>query len=402
MAAPALDEVFRREWPRLVAVVARTTGDLALAEDAVQEAFARAAAARDREILINPAAWLTTVAKRIAIDALRREARLTERLPLLAAEEPPAVRDVAGDDRLALLFAVCTPALEPDARLALALRFVCGVPTAEIAAVLLVSHPAMSARLTRAKRRITEQHVRFTVPAGAELAARLPDVLATVHLLYTTGHTAAEGADLRRTGVTRTAVELARALRGVAPADLEVAGLLALLLLTEARAPGRVRPDGSVASLEVADRSTWDPALLEEGLGLATAALAGGGRFALEAGISGLHTSAPDFAAADWPAICLLYDRLVERWPSPAAEVARLVARSFLPGEGPAALDGLAELEVRAPAASRQVAAARADLLRRMQRVEEARAAYAAARSVERNAAVRDFYGARIAELDQP
>lgn len=400
MATPALDDVFRREWPRLVAVVARITGDLALAEDAVQEAFARAAAARDREILINPAAWLTTVAKRIAIDAVRREARLAERLPLLVADAPP-VRDAAGDDRLALLFAVCTPALEPDARLALALRFVCGVPTGEIAAVLLVTHPAMSARLTRAKRRITDQHVRFTVPSGSELAARLPDVLAVVHLLYTVGHTASEGTDLRSSDVTGTALELARALLRIAPADPEVAGLVALLLLTEARAPGRVRADGSIASLEVADRSLWDAAMVEEGLELATTALAGGGRFALEAGISGLHSAAPTFAETDWPAVCRLYDRLVERWPSPAAEVARLVARSFLPGEAGDSLAALDALEQHAPAAARQVAAARADLLRRMQRVEEARAAYAAARSVERNQAVRDFYGARIAELDQ-
>jgi RNA polymerase sigma-70 factor (ECF subfamily) len=401
VATPALDDVFRREWPRLVTVVARITGDLALAEDAVQEAFARAAAARDREILINPAAWLTTVAKRIAIDAVRREARLAERLPLLAVEEPPAAVDAAGDDRLALLFAVCTPALEADARLALALRFVCGVPTAEIAAVLLVTHPAMSARLTRAKRRIADQHVRFTVPAGPELAARLPDVLTTVHLLYTVGHTAAEGADLRSADITSTAVELARALRVLAPADLEVAGLAALLLLTEARAPGRVRADGSIASLEVADRATWDAALVGEGLDLATTALAGSGRFALEAGISGLHSSARTFAETDWAAICRLYDRLVERWPSPAAEVARLVARSFLPGQAADSLAALGALEQRAPAAGRQIAAARADLLRRMQRVEEARAAYAAARSVERNAAVRDFYGARITELEQ-
>jgi RNA polymerase sigma-70 factor, ECF subfamily len=402
VATPALDDVFRREWPRLVAVVARLTGDLALAEDAVQEAFARAAAARDREILINPAAWLTTVAKRIAIDAVRREARLAERLPLLAADEPPPARDAAGDDRLALLFAVCTPALEPDARLALALRFVCGVPTAEIAAVLLVTHPAMSARLTRAKRRITDQHVRFGVPAGPELAARLPDVLTTVHLLYTVGHTASEGTDLTSTDITGTAIELARALRRVAPTDLEVAGLAGLLLLTEARAPSRVRSDGSIASLEVADRSLWNAALIEEGLDLATTALAGGGRFALEAGISGLHSSGRTFAETDWGAICRLYDRLVEQWPSPAAEVARLVARSFLPGEAPAALAALDALGERAPAAARQITAARADLLRRMQRVEEARAAYAAARSVERNQAVRDFYGARITALDQP
>jgi RNA polymerase sigma-70 factor (ECF subfamily) len=396
-----LDDTFRREWPRLVAAVARVTGDLDKAEDAVQEAFARMADSRDRELLINPAAWLTTVAKRIAIDALRRETRLAQRLPLLVPEDPPAQPDPAGDDRLALLFVVCTPALEPDTRLALALRFVCGVPTAEIAAVLLVGHPAMSARLTRAKRRIADQHVRFAVPDGRERAARLPDVLTTVHLLYTIGHTASAGAALRSAAVTGTAVELAQTLRRLAPDDLEVAGLLALILLTEARAPGRVRADGSIASLEVADRAGWDRALVAEGLDLATVALAGGGRFALEAGISGLHAQAADFAVTDWPAICRLYDRLVERWPSPAAQVARLVARSFLPGKEPASLAALDELGGREPGAARQVASARADLLRRMRRVEEARAAYVAARSVEQNAAVRAFYGARLAELDR-
>ncbi|HEY8319322.1 MAG TPA: DUF6596 domain-containing protein [Amnibacterium sp.] len=400
MATPVLDDTFRREWPRLVAAVARFTGDLDLAEDAVQEAFTRATASRDREVLINPAAWLTTVAKRIAIDTVRREARLQARLPLLAAGEVAPVADPTGDDRLALLFAVCTPALEPETRLALALRFVCGVPTAEIAAVMLVGHTAMSARLTRAKRRIAEQHIRFAVPTGTELARRMPDVLATVHLLFTTGHTASAGTALRSTAVTVTALELARSLRTLAPADLEVAGLLALLLLTEARAPSRIRADGSTASLETADRSAWDRQLLAEGLDLAVVALAGGGRFALEAGISGLHSQAPDFAATDWPSICRLYDRLVDRWPSPAAQVARLVARSFLPGEAPAALAALGPLEVAAPEAARQVAGARADILRRMQRTEEARAAYVAARSIEGNGAVRDFYGARIRELE--
>jgi RNA polymerase sigma-70 factor (ECF subfamily) len=265
---------------------------------------------------------------------------------------------------------------------------------------MLVGHTAMSARLTRAKRRIAEQHPSFAVPVGPDLAARLPDVLTTVHLLYTTGHTAAAGTALRSAAVTDAAVELARKLRLLAPDDLEVAGLTALLLLTEARAPGRVRPDGSVASLEVADRSAWDRALLSEGLDLAAIALAGGGRFALEAGISGLHSQAPDFAATDWPSICRLYDRLVERWPSPAAQVARLVARSFLSGEATASLAALDELVERAPAASRQIGAARADLLRRLRRVDEARAAYVVARSIEGNGAVRDFYGARIAELE--
>lgn len=401
MATPALDETFKREWPRIVATLARYTGSLDLAEDAVQEAFARAAGARDREVLINPAAWITTAAKRIAIDAVRRDALLRQRLPLLLPEgrEEPE-RFPAGDDRLGLLFATCTPALDAETRLALALRFVCGVGTAEIADAMLVRHPAMSARLTRAKRRIEREGVRFSLPAGPELDARLGDVLGTVHLLYTIGHTSLAGEGITSAPITATAIELARALRAVAPRDHETAGVLALLLLTEARAPGRVGPDGGIRPLEDADRARWDGRAIGEGLELAAFALAGGGRFALEAGISGLHSQAATWSATDWPAICRLYDRLLEQWPSPAARVARLVARSFLPGGAPAALAALDEVPRESPGVARQLVAARADILRRLGRVAEARAAYVEARNIERNDAVRFYYGTRISELE--
>jgi RNA polymerase sigma-70 factor (ECF subfamily) len=200
--------------------------------------------------------------------------------------------------------------------------------------------------------------------------------------------------------ITRTALELARALRTVAPTDHETAGLLALLLLTEGRAPGRVGPDGEVRSLEDADRSRWDRRAIGEGLGLAAFALEGGGRFALEAGISGLHSGAADWASTDWPAICRLYDRLVEQWPSPAARVARLIARSFLPGGAAEALDGLERLLAEPSGVPRQVVAARADILRRLGRVSEARAAYVEARNFERNDAVRSYFGSRLTELE--
>jgi RNA polymerase sigma-70 factor, ECF subfamily len=401
VATPALDETFKREWPRIVAALARYTGSLDLAEDAVQEAFARAAAARDREVLINPAAWITTVAKRIAVDAVRRDALLRQRLPLLLPEsaQPPEASP-AGDERLALLFATCTPALDPETRLALALRFVCGVGTAEIADAMLVGHTAMSARLTRAKRRIEREGVRFALPTGPELQARLGDVLVTVHLLYTIGHTSLAGERITSAPITATAIELARALRAVAPHDHETAGLLALLLLTEARAPGRVGPDGGIRPLEDADRDRWDRRAIDEGLDLAASALAGGGRFALEAGISGLHSQPATWADTDWPAICRLYDRLVEQWPSPAAQVARLVAHSFLPGGGPAALEALHEVPSESSGVARQVIAARADILRRLGRAAEARAAYVEARNIERNDAVRFYYGSRISELE--
>ena len=406
MATPTLAEAYRDEWPRILSSVIRFTGSLELAEDAVQEAFARAAVSRERELLINPAAWVTTVAKRIAIDAVRRDARLRERLPLLIEEQSPELDESpGGDDRLGLLFVTCTPDLPPETRLALALRFVCGVPTEDIADAMLVSHTALSARLTRAKRQIERDGIRFA-PTD-ELATdepgtgeRLEDVLGTVHLLYTIGHTALEGEQLGTSTITQTAIELARALSMLAPDDLETAGLLALLLLTDARAGTRVDEAGELVTLEHASRRDWNAAAIAEGLDLAALALPGGGRFALEAGISGLHCQAASWEATDWASICLLYDRLVERWPSPSAIVARAVARSFVPGREAAALSELDALESEHGAAGRAATAARADILRRLGRKQDARDAYVSARSFERNGPVRDYFGKRIDELD--
>ena len=402
MTTPELETAFRQEWPRILAAVIRFTGSLELAEDAVQEAFVRAAASRERELLINPAAWVTTVAKRIAIDTVRRDARLRERLPLLASEEQEALPDDSpgGDDRLGLLFVTCTPDLAPETRLALALRFVCGVPTEQIADAMLVSHTTMSARLTRAKRQIEREGIRFAPAGDTDLAERRGDVLGTVHLLYTIGHTSLDGELLESRSVTATAIELARALRTMAPADRETAGLLALLLLTDARASSRLDARGEVVTLEDVDRTGWDTERIREGLDLATLALPGGGRFALEAGISGLHSQAASWDATDWPSVCVLYDRLIEQWPSPSAKVARIVARSFLPGGGVSSLVELDDLEGElGGVAARTAIAARADILRRLGRTRDARAAYVRVRSHERNGPVRDYYGRRIEEL---
>jgi RNA polymerase sigma-70 factor, ECF subfamily len=405
VATPELDTAFRLEWPRILAAVIRFTGSLELAEDAVQEAFARAAASRERELLINPAAWVTTVAKRIAIDTVRRDARLRERLPLLATEEQDLIPDDSpgGDDRLGLLFVTCTPHLAAETTLALALRFVCGVPTDQIADAMLLTHTTMSARLTRAKRQIERDGIRFAPADDADLAERLDDVLGTVHLLYTIGHTSLDGDLLESRAITTTALELARALRAMAPGDRETAGLLALLLLTDARSSARVDSHGDIVTLEDVDRSGWDEARIREGLDLATLALPGGGRFALEAGISGLHSQAPNWEATDWSAVCVLYDRLVERWPSPSAQLARIIARSFLPGGAAGALTELesfgGHVDDNGGAVSRQIIAARADILRRLGRVADAREAYVRVRSHERNGSVRDYYGRRITEL---
>jgi RNA polymerase sigma-70 factor, ECF subfamily len=401
VATPELEEAFRQEWPRILAAVIRFTGSLELAEDAVQEAFVRATASRERELLINPAAWVTTVAKRIAIDAARRDARLRTRLPLLIDEQPASIEESpGGDDRLGLLFVTCTPELAPETRLALALRFVCGVPTEHIADAMLVTHTALSARLTRAKRRIEREGIRFSPMDDDSLESRLPDVLGTVHLLYTIGHTALEGEQLGSTSVTATAIELARGLHALAERDREATGLLALLLLTDARSGTRVDDHGEVVTLEHADRASWHSARIAEGLDLAAAALPGGGQFALEAGISGLHSQAADWRSTDWQSICALYDRLVDRWPSPSAKLARIIARSFLPSTEVPALLELDALEGElAGATARNAMAARADILRRLGRTRDAREAYLRVRSHERNGPVRDYYGRRIDEL---
>ena len=416
-APDELSEAFRTEWPKILATLIRFTGSVELAEDSVQEAFARAVESRDRALLINPAAWMTTVAKRIAIDSVRRDAALRRRLPLLADDEaspgPSSVDSPADDDRLGLLFLACSPELAPETRLALALRFVCGVSTEAIADALLVEHATMSARLTRAKKRIESDGIRFSTPDATERAARLDDVLSTVYVLYTTGHAAPAGSLLGgstpgNAGVaggfsaTATAIELARALRRLLPDDREVAGLLALLLLTEARASTRLTEAGELVTLEDADRRRWDVARIKEGLDLAIVALPGGGRFALQAGIAGLHAEAPSWSGTDWTAIGALYDRLLTIWPSPAAALARIVARSY-GSTGPQA--ALAELDGLAPdlhgAVGRQAVAVRADLLRRIGRTAESRAAYEKAAAEERHPPTRDFFGRRIAELDE-
>ena len=408
-----LAAAFRTEWPRILATLIRYTGSVELAEDAVQEAFARALASRDRALLINPGAWMTTVAKRIAIDSVRRDAALRRRLPLLADDEAiaprgPLLADApADDDRLGLLFLACSPELTPETRLALALRFVCGVSTEAIAAALLVEHATMSARLTRAKKRIESDGIRFSTPDAEERAERLDDVLSTVYVLYTTGHAAPSGSPLgggASTGpsATTTAIELARALRRLLPDDREVAGLLSLLLLTEARATTRLTEGGDLVTLENADRRRWDVARIQEGLDLAVIALPGGGRFALQAGIAGLHAEAPSWSGTDWTAIGGLYDRLLGVWPSPAAALARIVARSY--GDaGPEA--ALGELDALEPglhgAVGRHAVAVRADLLRRIGRIAESREAYLRAAADEPHAPTRDFFGRRLTELDR-
>jgi RNA polymerase sigma-70 factor (ECF subfamily) len=390
-----LDEEVARSWPRLLAGLVRELGSVELAEDSLQEAWIRASS---RDDITDPAAWVLTAARRIAIDTLRREATLRRRLPELV-ERPGPPLATSGDDRVELLLLACDPVVPADSRLPLALRFVCGLPTAAIADALHVQHTAMSARLTRAKRRVDDAGRRL----GSADPERLPDALAVVHVMYTLGHTALEGDRLVLPDVPRTAIALADEIVREYPGDAEGRGLLALLLFTEARQPGRLGADGRPITLEHADRSTWDLRLARRALPLATIALAGGGRLGLEAGIAGMHTMAPSWGATDWTAIVALYDRLVERWPSPSACIARALAIGYGP-EGPAV--GLAALEdlarPDAGAGARQYVVARADLLRRVGRTQEARLAYLEARAMERNEVLAGFLDERLAELEGP
>ncbi|MET0772169.1 MAG: DUF6596 domain-containing protein [Candidatus Limnocylindrales bacterium] len=390
-----LDEEVARSWPRLLAGLVRELGSVELAEDALQDAWIRASS---RDDITDPAGWVMTAARRIAIDQLRREAALHRKLPRLA-DAPASSPTTLGDDRVELLLLACDPVVPADSRLPLALRFVCGLPTAAIADALHVQHTAMSARLTRAKRRVDEAGRRL----GSADPERLPDALAVIHVMYTLGHTAVEGERLVLPDVPRTAIAVADEIVREHPADAEARGLLALLLFTEARQPGRLGDDGRPITLEHADRSTWDLRLARRALPLATIALAGGGRLGLEAGIAGMHTMAPSWGATDWPAIVALYDRLVERWPSPSACIARALAIGYGadgPGAGLAALEELTRPE--AGAGARQYVVARADLLRRVGRTQEARLAYLEARAMERNEVLAGFLDERLAELDRP
>jgi RNA polymerase sigma-70 factor (ECF subfamily) len=385
----AVAEAHRREWAFVLAATVRVTRDLDAAEDAVQDAYVSALTAWARDgVPERPGAWLTTAARRTALNALTRGRTLQTKLPLLLEPDTPAADedDVIPDDRLRLVFTCCHPALAREAQVALTLRLVCGVTTAEIAHAFLVSEPTMAARVTRAKKKIAAAGIPYVVPA--DLAPRLDAVLAVVHLLATTGHTAPSGEHLARTDLAERALDLARMLRLLLPDEREVAGLLALLLLLRARAATR---DDVLADQ---DRSRWDPALIAEADALIVAALRAGppGRFTLQAAIAGLHAAAPSYAETDWPQLLVLYDVLLGVWPSPVVALNRAVVLSEVRGAeaGLAAIEAIDGLD-----GYRYLWAAKADLLRRLARHEEAAAAYREALRLTDNATERAFLEAR-------
>ena len=403
----AVADAHRREWAFVLAATVRVAGDIDLAEECVQDAYARALTAwRDQGVPARPAAWLTTVARRRAIDVLRRGTVHDRVLPELLVEEqsgdPVAVdRPDVPDDRLRLVFTCCHPALAPEARVALTLRLVCGLTTAEVARMFLVQESTMAARITRAKKKIAAARIPYRVPRLEDLPERTDTVLTVVHLVFTTGHTAPVGVDLVRADLADLALSLARMLRLLLPDDADVAGLLGLILLTHARRSTRVSEDGSLALLSDQDRSRWDAEGIAEGLALVREALTRPppGRFALMAAIAAVHAEAPTWSATDWAELVGLYDLLVGIWPSPVVALNRAVAVGFADGPeaGLTALDRLADEPQLATYA--YLPSARAGLLARLGRDDEAAIAYCRALDLTDNAVEREFLQARLDEL---
>jgi RNA polymerase sigma factor (sigma-70 family) len=408
----AIADAHRREWARVLAATARVSRDLDLAEECVQDAYASALRTwPSAGVPDNPAAWLTTTARRRAIDAIRHDAALRARLPLLvepagepdeaAPREPaPGLSDVLPDERLRLIFICCHPALAQEAQVALTLRLVCGVAAADIARAFLVSEPTMAARITRAKKKISVARIPYRIPHAAELDDRLRGVLGVIHLLFTAGHTSPSGAALVRADLVDQAMHLSRMLRELMPGHPDVRGLHALLLVTDARRATRTDADGRLLRLSEQDRSQWDRAALVEAHEEIVGCLRAGppGRYVLQAAIAALYAEAPCYGQTDWPQIVELYDRLLAVWPSPVVALNRAVPLAMVAGPHVA----LAEVErlTRGGQLSgyQYLHAIRADLLSRLGRTSEAADAYRRALALTANEAERAFLANQIKE----
>ncbi|MBX3092067.1 MAG: sigma-70 family RNA polymerase sigma factor [Cryobacterium sp.] len=443
--AAAFREKFAAEWPRVVGATLRAFGDVQLAEDSAQEAFLRAHLELESGRTIeNLGAWATTSARRIAIDSLRRDDVLRAKLPLLAADQfadqtdtanggsaSRAGASVAGasggaasgygayefaenveaENRRDLIVIACNPVLSEEQQIALALRIVCGIPTADIAEFFEVPEATVAARLTRARKAISSAGVPFRWPTDADRAERLGQVLTTVYGIYTLGHTAPRGRSVIDSRLSELALSLANTLVSDYPRDTEVLGLKALIVLGEARRPARIGPDGIPIALADADRSAWGHQRIREGLDLAARALPGGGRFALQAGIAGLHSSAARWEDTDWASIATLYHGLKRVWPAPVVHLGSIVAESH---RSPESRDRAAiELRKLREGASadfrRRVSAAIADVEERRGRFVDAREAIADALAGERNEAIIEYFtrvearlGARPADSAPP
>jgi RNA polymerase sigma factor (sigma-70 family) len=404
----AITRVHHEEWARVVAGLARRFGDLDVAEEATAEAFVAAAERWPREgVPPNPGGWLATTATRKAIDRLRRESQRDAKhqaARIVYDDTPPEPTGPVEDDRLRLVFTCCHPALAMEARVALTLRLLGGLTVPEIARAFLVQETTMARRITRAKAKIKAAHIPYRVPSADDIRERLTGVLAVVYLVFNEGYLASAGDDPVRVDLTDEAIRLGRLLRTLLPDDGEVAGLLALMLLTDARRPARVSRTGELVTLDEQDRGAWDRTLIAEGKALVRerieAVATGGdppGRYQLQAAINAVHTDAPSARDTDWSTIVALYGRMVLLDPSPIVRLNRAVAVAEVdgPGVGLAEIDRLAEVLDGYHAFH----GARADLLRRLGRGGESRAAYDRAIGLAGNLAERAYLTRRRDQL---